>query len=160
MESWIRFDRKVLRATQHVLFLLGMIFVGAVCAEVFSRFFLETSLYFLNALTLLLLVWFFLLGAGPALREGAHVGFDLLMKHSPPAVRRIGAALSATATLCFFLVMIWSGFVTLRPSLQQMNSSLGVSNLWVMLAFPVGFALLTYHQIALFVLPPPDRVDA
>jgi TRAP-type C4-dicarboxylate transport system permease small subunit len=41
---------------------------------------------------------------------------------------------------------------TLKPAMQQVDPALGISNVWVMLALPIGFALLAYHQIAVMTL--------
>lgn len=150
--AWRRFDRGVLALTRGVLFCLGLVFVIAVSVEVVSRLALDVSIYFLHSLTLFLLVWFFLLGAGLALREGAHVGFDLLVKAAPPALCRAALATGHVLVLAFFVLMIWSGLATLPPALEQQDSSLGVSVFWVMLAFPVGFVLLAYHQVASLAL--------
>jgi len=155
LAAWQAIDRGVLKTTRVVLFLLGLVFIIAVSIEVVSRLVMEVSLYFLHALTLFLLVWFFLLGAGLALREGAHVGFDLLVNAAPAPLRKAALAVGHLAVFAFFALMIWSGFATLPPALEQHDSSLGVSVFWVMLAFPVGFILLVYHQAASLVLERP-----
>lgn len=154
LAAWRRADAVVVRFTRLLLFLLGSIFVVAVCVEVASRLFFELSLYFLHSLTLFLLVWFFLLGAGLALREGAHVGFDLVVKAMPPAMQRLTLAIGYAAVLAFFALMIWSGLATLAPALEQTDASLGISVFWIMLAFPIGFGLMIYHQIAAIMLGP------
>ncbi|OGB91283.1 MAG: hypothetical protein A3H39_04020 [candidate division NC10 bacterium RIFCSPLOWO2_02_FULL_66_22] len=150
--TWRRADREILRATRFVLSLLGLVFIVAVSFEVASRFILDASIYLVHGLTLFLLVWFFLLGAGLALREGAHVGFDVLVGALPPRPRRIVVAIAHALSVAFFLLMIWSGFATLAPALTQIDNALGISLIWVMLAFPIGFSLLVYHQAASFFL--------
>jgi TRAP-type C4-dicarboxylate transport system permease small subunit len=47
--------------------------------------------------------------------------------------------------------MAWSGWLALGPAARQVDSALGLSILWVMLAFPVGFLLLLYHQVVLLL---------
>jgi TRAP-type C4-dicarboxylate transport system permease small subunit len=148
LAAWRHIDRQILRATRVLLFVLGLVFIVLVSFEVASRLVLETSIYFVHAVTLFLLVWFFLLGAGLALREGAHVGFDVVVGALPPSPRRIVIRVAHVLAITFFVLMIWSGLATLRPALTQIENALGISLIWVMLAFPIGFGLLVYHQVA------------
>lgn len=152
LAAWRRVDRQILRTTRFLLFMLGLAFIVFVSLEVASRLILETSIYLVHALALFLLVWFFLLGAGLALREGAHVGFDLAVGRLPPSLRSIVVLIAHALAVAFFLMMIWSGLATLGPALTQIDNTLGISLIWVMLAFPIGFGLLVYHQVAYFFL--------
>jgi TRAP-type C4-dicarboxylate transport system permease small subunit len=146
---WRAFDRGLIRATSLALFVIGALFTVMVTAEVFSRYVLSFSIFFVNAGARLLLVWFFLIGAGIALRHNAHVGFELLVSRLHGARRRNVLTLAYVCCLAFFLEMIWGGVYSIGPALPQNEAGLGISVVWFVLAVPVGFALLAYHSIVL-----------
>jgi len=152
-EAWRTVDRAILRLTSFALFAIGAVFTIMVTAEVASRYLLSFSIFFVNSGARLLLVWFFLLGAGVALRHNAHVGFELLVSRIHGKRRRTMLTVAYACSLVFFLEMIWSGFYSIGPALPQNEAGLGISVAWFVLAVPVGFALLAYHAaVLLFVL--------
>jgi TRAP-type C4-dicarboxylate transport system permease small subunit len=140
--AWRSFDRGLLRVTSVVLFAVGAVFTLMVTAEVLSRKFLSFSLFFVNPGARLLLVWFFLLGAGVALRHNAHVGFELLVSRLDGTSKRRVLTVAYVCSLVFFLEMVWGGFYSIAPA--------------------VGFALLTYHVIVLLAVlwGDPRHVEA
>lgn len=149
--GWQRFDRGLLRATELSVGAVGVMFTVLVTAEVVSRYVFSFSIVWVNSASIFLMVWFFLLGAGLALRRGAHVGFDLTTTHLSPLWARTAFVLAQTLSFAFFLAMLWSGIRTIGPASRQMEGALGISLMWGMLAFPVGFLLLIYNQAAMFV---------
>jgi TRAP-type transport system small permease protein len=147
--AWRRFDRALVATTEITLFLVGAVFTLMVSLEVLSRYVFDFSMFFVNAAARFLLVWFFLLGAGIALRHGAHVGFELLLSWMSPARRRTVVLVGYVLSLIFFVEMLWGGVYSLRPALAQNEAGLGISLIWIVAAVPVGFVLLTYHMSVL-----------
>jgi TRAP-type C4-dicarboxylate transport system permease small subunit len=146
---WRTLDRSVLALTSIALFTIGVVFTVMVTAEVVSRYLLSFSIFFVNAGARLLLVWFFLIGAGVALRHNAHVGFELIVSRLHGVGKRGMLTAAYLCSLVFFLEMIWSGIYSVSPALPQTEAGLGVSVMWFVLAVPVGFALLAYHALVL-----------
>lgn len=149
--GWRRVDGWILRATRWMAIAVGLTFTMLVSLEVASRYLLDFSIFWVNSASIFLLVWFFLLGAGLALRQGAHVGLELLIAHLSPRLARITFLIAQVPSLIFFCAMLWSGLNAIGPASRQMEGALGISLMWVMLAFPVGFLLLLYNQAAMFV---------
>jgi TRAP-type C4-dicarboxylate transport system permease small subunit len=147
--AWRAIDRAVLYATNATLFVIGAVFTVIVTAEVVSRYGFSHSIFFVNAGARLLLVWFFLLGAGIALRHLAHVGFELLVSRMHGSRRRNLLTLAYACSLVFFLEMIWGGIYAIGPALPQNEAGLGISVAWFVLAVPVGFVLLAYHAVVM-----------
>jgi TRAP-type C4-dicarboxylate transport system permease small subunit len=146
---WRRADRVLVAGTEYGLFAIGVMFTVMITLEVLSRYLLNFSIYFVNAAARLLLVWFFLLGAGLALRHGAHVGFELLIAHLRPRARRIVVLVGLLLILLFAAEMVWAGFYSVTPALNQVEAGLGISLVWAVVAVPVGFALVVYHTAVL-----------
>ena len=160
--AWKGFDRLLIRVTSLVLFAVGAVFTVMVTAEVVSRYLLGFSIFFVNSGARLLLVWFFLLGAGIALRHNAHVGFELFVSRMHGVKRRNVLTLAYACALVFFLEMIWGGIYSIGPAIPQNEAGLGISVVWFVLAVPVGFLLLAYHMVVLLTVlwREPARVDA
>jgi TRAP-type transport system small permease protein len=160
--AWKGFDRLLIRVTSLVLFAVGAVFTVMVTAEVVSRYVLGFSIFFVNSGARLLLVWFFLLGAGVALRHNAHVGFELLVSRMHGVKRRNVLTIAYAGSLVFFLEMIWGGIYSIGPAIPQNEAGLGISVVWFVLAVPVGFLLLAYHMVVLLTVlwREPARVDA
>jgi TRAP-type C4-dicarboxylate transport system permease small subunit len=146
---WRAIDRTIVRSTEFALFAIGVMFTAMLTLEVISRYVFSFSIYFINAAARFLLVWFFLLGAGIALRHGAHVGFELLVSALSARRRKVMVLVGLLLAVIFSIEMIWSGFHSLAPAMKQTEAGLDVSLVWVVLAIPVGFALLLYHTIVL-----------
>lgn len=146
---WRPVDRGLLHLTSAALFVIGAAFTVMVTAEVISRYVFNFSIFFVDAGARLLLVWFFLTGAGVALRHNAHVGFELVVSRMRGASRRGVLTATYLCSLVFFLEMIWSGAYMVGPALPQTEAGLGISVVWFVLAVPIGFALLAYHMVVL-----------
>jgi TRAP-type C4-dicarboxylate transport system permease small subunit len=149
---WQKIDRAILHATEVSVFAVGVSFTAMVVVEVASRFVLDTSISQTNAVARFLLVWFFMLGAGLALRQGAHVALTLLTERVPQRHARAISNVAQVLSLIVLAMLLWSGYLAFRASLPQVEGSLGVSLAWVMAAFPVGLCLLIYHQIVMLVV--------
>ena len=147
--AWRTFDRGVVFLTEFTLFLVGAMFTIAVTLAVVTRYLLDFSMFWVDASARVLLVWFFLLGAGIALRHGAHVGFELLLSWLKPRKQRVVRLVGYALSLVFFLEMLWGGLYAIKPALGQTEAGLGVSLVWIVAAVPAGFILLTYHIVVL-----------
>ena len=150
--GWRRADRAIVEGTHVALFTIGMVFTLMITLEVVSRYVFSFSISFVNAFARLLLVWFFLLGAGIALRRGAHVGFELLLSKMKPRTRKAFVLLGLALAAIFYLEILWSGYHALGPARTQTEAGLDISLIWVVSAIPIGCALLLYHTIVLMWL--------
>ena len=101
--AWQGVDRMLVKLTRHALFVIGSAFTLIIVSEVLLRYAFSYSIFFANPLSKLLLVWFFLLGAGIALRQGAHMGFDLIATRLAPHNRRKLMLVAHTVGVLFFL---------------------------------------------------------
>ena len=147
--GWRAVDRGIVRGTEGLLFAAGVLFALMITLEVISRYVLSFSISFVNAAARLLLVWFFLLGAGIAMRHGAHVGFELLLSTLRPRARRAVVLLGLVLTMVFCAEMVWAGFHAMGPAMAQTEPGLDISLVWPILAIPTGFALLLYHTLVI-----------
>ena len=71
--KWRAFDRAAVQTTELSVFAVAVLFTVMITLEVVSRQVFNFSIFFINAPANLLLLWFFLLGAGLAFRQCPHV---------------------------------------------------------------------------------------
>ncbi|MEZ5934568.1 MAG: TRAP transporter small permease [Alphaproteobacteria bacterium] len=149
---WRRVDAVLVTLVNAVLFLIGSLFVLMITLEVVSRYLFDFSIGMVNAGARLLLIWFFLLGAGSALREHAHVGFEMLVGRLRPRARLITLLTAHALVAVFFLELLWSGLHLLGPGLSQGWAGSDIKLFWVAIALPLGAVLLIYHLAVLSYL--------
>src|SRR5258706_7717186 len=104
--GWHGIDRAIVAGSEYALFAIGISFTAMITLEVISRYLFSFSISFVNAAAKFLLIWFFLLGAGIALRHGAHVGFELLLEHLAPRGKRIVVLVGEFLGLLFMAEMV------------------------------------------------------
>lgn len=158
----LQLDRGVVKATEWTVVLTGIVFTCLIAFDVASRYIFGVSSFFVSGAAKFLLFWFFLLGAGLALRQGSHVGFEMLVNSFRPGLRRTIKLVTRLLVLVFFLEMLWGGLAMLGPATGEVDPALDVSLFWGFLAIPVGFALLIYHLVILMILDgrPAARAEA
>jgi TRAP-type C4-dicarboxylate transport system permease small subunit len=82
----------------------------AVAWQVFGRYVLNSTPTWTEALSIQLMGWFILLGAAVGVREGYHLGFDILRIALPGLPARLMALVSHLVVLAFGLAMVWYGW--------------------------------------------------
>jgi TRAP-type C4-dicarboxylate transport system permease small subunit len=79
----------------------------AVSWQVFGRYVLNSTPTWTEALSIQLMGWFILLGAAVGVREGYHLGFDILRIALPGLPAKLMALVSHLVVLAFGLAMVW-----------------------------------------------------
>lgn len=148
MKAWVRWDARITRLTEYVVFAIGVVFTLLVSLEVISRFVFDFSIYFINALSTFLLVWFFLLGAGLAMKYGAHIGFEMLVGNLPRRAVVVVEWFGHLFSLTFLAFVLIGSIEALPVALEQLEPALDVTVFWSFLAIPVGFVLILYHYVS------------
>lgn len=147
MATWKRWDERITRATEYLLVAMGLLFMSLVFLQVLSRYIFGFSVYFLNAFSSLLLVWFFLIGAGLGIKRHAHVGFRILVASLPRRIAVVLEALAHVFSLTFFVLMLWGAPAAIEASLNRMSWDLGASAFWAVAAIPAGMAFMLYNYV-------------
>jgi TRAP-type C4-dicarboxylate transport system permease small subunit len=127
--------------------------VAIVFAQVIFRYVLVQPIYWGDELARYLFVWISFLGAGVAMGQQLHYGFDYVTDKSPPRVRRAIALVMAMLAAAFLLLCFVLGIVGLQVVAAQRSPSLQISMGWVYAALPAGGVLLLLHLIEQTVNP-------
>lgn len=123
----------------------GMLVI--IAAQVFYRFVLNDPLSWSEEAGRYLFVWLSFLGAAVGLREGMHLGVDLLEKALPFRVYKWVALLGQLLIQVFLCYVILYGLRVISVVRFQTSPSMGISMLYPYLAVPVGAALMLIYSL-------------
>jgi TRAP-type transport system small permease protein len=130
-----------------VIVMLMSVLVLVTSYQVFSRYVLNHPLRWSEELSRYLLVWIVFLGAWAALKEGRHLGMDILSRRVPPRWRpRLGVFVDAVV-LAFLIAVLTIAPEILEITSRQRSAVLRVPMSLVYLAFPVGAALMSVEIV-------------
>jgi TRAP-type transport system small permease protein len=90
----------------------------------------------------LLFIWLCFFGAVRALREKAHIGIDIIIRHLPHTPRLILEIVLSIVTLIFLGLLTSEGTRLAFSNMQRQFGDSGLSYFWVTIAVPVGSVML------------------
>jgi TRAP-type C4-dicarboxylate transport system permease small subunit len=96
-----------------------------------------------------MMIWLAFLGAGLALREGAHIAVETLPDALPHALARIVRMVAITLVAGFLALILWLGWNYAEFAMMQRTPVLRLPVGYVYLAIPVGMALMLVHLLLL-----------
>ncbi len=122
---------------------LGLALTCIIFIEVVSRYLFNSSIIYIEELSRILLIWFSYLGAGLALHEGGHVGFDFVRTRLR-GTRAAKLVLAGNlAIMALFVLAVFVASLEMLPMLQeQMTATLGVSMLVPYCSLTAGSAYM------------------
>lgn len=151
-------------------FAIGAIFV-ITTAQVFSRYFLNDSIYWAEEACRALLVWACFLFAGIAFKRGEMAAVEFVTMALPVRARAFVLAAGYLVTAAFLFLLAYEGWLYAAqnwmqpvPGLQMLVDSLlgddvGFSIFWVYVALPIGCVILSITMLwsALALLMQDNR---
>ncbi len=132
-------------ATIVTLVLLAIVMVSITFAQVFARYVLSAPLFWSEELARYCFVWIVFIGAGAALKRGAHIGVDYFVQHlSEKVVNRI--AIPVRLLMMFFLgTVIVNAIPVIERNMSQLSPAVGLPMGIVYLAIPIGSAIMLIY---------------
>ena len=137
-----RLSAALRRCTEIVIMVLMAILVVIVVTGVFFRYILGSSIPWSEEVGRYLMIWLGFLGASLALREGLHVGVELVMKWLPPRVATWLSGLARGAMAGFLFIVTYYGVSLVANLWDQVSPVAGIRMTWPYLAIPVGSLLI------------------
>lgn len=158
------------RYTQRIDAVLAWVLVALMAAmtvtvtwQVATRYLLGSPSSITEELATFLLIWVSLLGAAYALRVGAHLGVDVVVRRLRGKARRRAEAAVFVVVIAFSLIVLLYGgsrlvYVTIK--LNQLSAALQVPMGYVYLVLPLSGLLMVYYAAlglrgGTFPAPPP-----
>ncbi|MFA6448790.1 MAG: TRAP transporter small permease [bacterium] len=117
--------------------------------QVFARYVLKNAPAWSEEISLILVVWFGLLGAGLGVRDGSHLAVEFLVRGLKPGAQRFFHRLSFALIISFSTLMIVSGFrlVALVGGHGESNAATGIPVAVTYMAIPVAGIFIFMHAI-------------
>lgn len=148
------FIKGVDRLNKWVLYLIGILLLVMsviIAYQVFSRFFLKTSLSWSEESARYLMAWLVFLGTAVALRKQALIGVEAVADAVSPSMRRILKSLVYLVCLAFGLFLFLKGIDMLDVVKNQKSPAMRISMTWVYAAVPVGGLLMALNSFVVFL---------
>ncbi|SFE85547.1 TRAP transporter small permease [Roseivivax sediminis] len=142
-----RLERIFVRANAWAVILILGAMPLIVGANIALRYLTGHSLSWADEAARYLMIWMTFVGAGLALRMGAHVAITNLQDALPGRGQQILRGALVIGLLIFFGFMVSVGIEYAQRMQYQMTPALRVPFLYVYAAMPVGFSLLIVHLL-------------
>lgn len=121
---------------------IGLVLMTILIAcQVFFRYVLNSSPSWTEATATMLMAWFIFLGAAIGVREGFHLGFEILLVSVSPAVARAMRNLSDAIVCLFGIGMVVYGGQLVAGTWSATLPTLGLPGGFVYLPIVAGGAL-------------------
>lgn len=152
---------RLLRAADHaltgVLLAAVAVMVTVVAAQVALRYGFNRSLDWADEIGRLAFVWSIFLAIPLGVRDGAHIGIDLLVDKLPAAgqaaLRRAGAALGTA----MMLAIAWAAVRTCREQWDELMSTVDLSVAWFIVPVAIGALFSAFHLLHIVIAGPRAR---
>jgi TRAP-type transport system small permease protein len=143
-----------------LLLLAVAVMVLVVSAQVGLRYGFNRSIDWADEVGRLAFVWAIFLAIPLGVRQGAHIGIDVVIDKMPAAVR--GALRRAAATLCAALMFVvaWAALGVAREQWDELMATIDWSVGWFIVPVGIGALLSALHFTRIVIAGPPPPKGA
>jgi TRAP-type C4-dicarboxylate transport system permease small subunit len=137
------------RLARWVIVAASAAMITIVTLQVMLRYGFNSSIDWSEEISRLLFVWSMFLAIPLGIREGAHVGIELLVAHISAATRAQLARACALGGAAIMVVVFWQALKVAALTWDEMMQSVNLSTNWFMVPVAVAAAhsLLHYDQL-------------
>ena len=148
------------RLARWVIVAASALMIAIVTLQVVLRYGFNSSIDWSEEISRLLFVWAMFLAIPLGIREGAHVGIELLVAHIPADMREALKKGCAVGGAALMVVVFWQAVKVAALTWDEMMQSLNLSANWFMV--PVAFAAAHsfFHFIQLLWRQPVRTIQA
>ncbi|BDA82899.1 C4-dicarboxylate ABC transporter permease [Aureimonas sp. SA4125] len=150
---------------------IGLVLMTAFTAyQVWARYVMNDSPSWTEPASVLMMGWFILLGAAVGVRQGYHLGFDILLIVLPVPARKVLMTVSDLAVAAFGAGMSWYGLMLAQGTWASISPAIGIPVGVSYVPLVVGGALIALFSLERMArrfagleisdaeLPPLDQV--
>ena len=148
------------RCARWLIIAASALMIAIVTAQVFLRYGFNASIDWSEEISRLLFVWSMFLAIPLGIREGAHVGIELLTAHIPAHVRAPLAKACAIGGAALMVVVFWQAVKVAALTWDEMMQSLNLSTNWFMVPVAVAAAHSFFHFLQLLWREPVRTIQA
>lgn len=132
--------------------------IVVVSVQVALRYLLNTSIDWSDEVSRLLFVWCMFLAIPLGIREGSHVGVELLVQFVPAAPRRQLARLCTLAAIGMMAVVLWQTVRIAADTWDELMPTLSISANWFLVPVAVSAVHSVLHLVPLLWREPARRI--
>lgn len=148
------------RLARWLIIAASALMIAIVTAQVFLRYGFNLSIDWSEEISRLLFVWCMFLAIPLGIREGAHVGIELLVGHIPPGVRSVLAKGCALGGAAIMVVVFWQSVKVAALTWDEMMQSVNASTNWFMVPVAIAAAHSFFHFVQLLWRDPRRTIVA
>jgi TRAP-type C4-dicarboxylate transport system permease small subunit len=126
------------KAARHTLVALMAVMVVVITTQVLLRYVFNSSIDWADELSRLTFVWSVFLAIPLGIREGLHVGIELLTTRLPLKLQDVLARAMAAAAAVMMATIAWQSAVISWDQWDEKMSSLPISAAWFVVGLAVG----------------------
>lgn len=132
--------------------------VGVVSAQVLLRYGFNQSLDWADEVARLAFVWSIFLAIPLGVRQGAHIGIDIVVARMAPHVQALLRRATAWVSAAMMAAIAWASLGVAREQWDELMSVLDWSVAWFIVPVGVGALLSALHLVRIAIQGPPQRV--
>lgn len=140
-----------------VLLATVAVMVSVVSAQVALRYGLNRSIDWADEIGRLAFVWSIFLAIPLGVRQGAHIGIDIMVDKLPArwrsALKRAGAALCAA----LMFAIAWAAFRVAREQWDELMATVDWSVGWFIVPVGLGALLSALHLVRIVIVGAPGQ---
>jgi len=141
---WLdRAERLITAATAVIMIILSAL----ICWQVFSRYVLNSSPFWIEEISVISLMWIGLLGAAGCVWTESHMSLELVVTKLPETVRIWLRALTDMAIAGFALFLCDRGFFLVQRTMSGTLSSLPLAVGYTYLILPIAGGLMVLFAL-------------
>ena len=159
-ETYSRALDGVDRIARWVIVAASAAMITIVTLQVVLRYGFNSSIDWSEEVSRLPFVWCMFLAIPLGLREGAHVGIELLLAHIPVAARAQLARACALGGAALMVVVLWQAVKVAELTWDEMMQSVNLSTNWFTVPVAVAAAHSFLHFIQLLWREPLRTIQA
>lgn len=148
------------RLARWVIIAASAAMIATVTVQVALRYLFNTSLDWSDEVSRLLFVWSMFLAIPLGIREGAHVGIELLVTHIAGVPRARLAKGCALVTAAMMGVVFWQSLKVAWGTWDELMQTLPASANWFMVPVAIAAAHSFLHLLQLLWRDPVRTVQA
>lgn len=141
-----------------ILLFTVAVMVGVVSTQVVLRYGFNLSLDWADEISRLCFVWSIFLAIPLGVRQGAHIGIDVVVQKMPPVVQAVLRRGAAALSAAMMFAIAWTAFVVAREQWDEFMSTLDWSVAWFIVPIGLGAFLSALHLLRITAFGPPHAL--
>lgn len=146
------------RAIMAALLISVTVMVSVVSAQVALRYGLNRSLDWADEVSRLAFVWSIFLAIPLGVRQGAHIGIDIVVSKMPAALQKLLRRAAAALSAAMMFAIAWAALGVAHEQWDELMSTLDWSVGWFIVPVGIGALLSAVHLVRIVIAGPPAPV--